>query len=95
MPPAVVTATAPLVFPDGTVAIIVVEVFETMVAATPPKLTAVALERLVPFICTPSLTPDVTASKLVITGGVYNVTADAVSANAPCPVTEIFSARTR
>lgn len=57
-PPAVVTETATLPAPEGAVAVILVAVFVTMVPASDPNFTELALVRLVPSIVT--LKPPIT-----------------------------------
>jgi 6,7-dimethyl-8-ribityllumazine synthase len=74
-PAAVVTTTSfePEV-PLGVVIVRDVAVFEFIVAATPPMVTEVALDRLVPVIVTevpPAVTPEVTLSDVIVGGGLY------------------------
>lgn len=77
-PPGVVTETLPLA-PFATTAVMVVE-FETLyeVAATPPKLTAVALVKLVPVRVTVAPGPAEVGAIEVIVGAGINVKPDSV-----------------
>ena len=74
VPPAVVTATLLVVAPAGTVAVIcVAELTEKLVAAVPPKRTAVAPLKLVPVIVTEAPTGPDAGVKSVTVGAARNV----------------------
>lgn len=69
VPPAVVTATTPEVPPAGTVAVIEVEVLDTMVIGTPASATPVAPVKPVPVMVTFVPTAPLAGLNNVITGG--------------------------
>ena len=73
VPKAVVTPMGPVVALTGTLAVMTVAVFVTIVAAMPLKVTAVALPRLVPVMVTVLPTAPLTGVKLVIVGGPMTV----------------------
>ena len=88
VPPAVVTETLPLVELPGTVAVIEVAELAVMVALPPvPKVTSVALDRLVPLITTEFPVPCRVGVKLEIEGAGMNVKPVAVAVP-PAVVTE-------
>ena len=91
VPPAVVTLILPDTAPAGTVAVILVaELTEKVVAATPPNFTEVAPVKAVPLIVTTVPTGPLVGVNEVIDGAVVTVKADALVAVPPGVVTVIF-----
>jgi hypothetical protein len=79
VPPAVVTLTAPVVPVPTTAVICVAELTVKLVAAVPPKLTALALVKPVPVIVTEAPAPAVVGVNELIVGAVVeNVNPDSV-----------------
>ena len=67
VPPGVVTLTRPVVAPEGTVAVILIDEFTAKLAATPLNVTNVAPLRLVPLITTEVPTgPEVGENELIV-----------------------------
>jgi hypothetical protein len=94
VPPGAVTDTTPDVPPATTAVMLVADATLNEVAAVPPKLTAVAPVKFVPVIVTMAPLGAVVGVKPVIVGAGRVLIVIAFEF-APCPATEVFSARTR
>src|SRR5437867_234904 len=91
VPPAVVTLILPDTAPAGTVAVILVaELTEKVVAATPPNFTEVAPVKAVPLMVTTVPTGPLVGVNEVIVGAVVTVKSEALVAVPPGVVTVIF-----